>query len=532
MSDKQVYKRRKITSNKNQLEEKQNMVEIKELKNEHNSDKTLYNSNINSLINELNNYALNHELITEEDIIYMTNSLYGILHVEDAKFNFVRSSETRIIDDILEDILNYAINKELISNYTYVKEMLDTKICDLYTPRPSEVIKTFFNLYKENKEKATNYFYNLMIDVNYVRKNRIDKNILYKVDSRYGMIDISINLSKPEKDSKEIAKLKELKNNTKYPKCQLCYENVGYQGRANHPARNNLRVIPVKLNNEDFYLQYSPYGYFNEHAIILKREHENMKISEITFIRLLDFLDMFPHYFIGSNADLPIVGGSILDHEHYQGGRATFAMDNAKVLYQKNIGHVQVNYLDWPLDTIELETGKEHRDELLKLANQILYKWRRYSKPSINIFNSLEDLHNTITPIARMRNNNYVLKLVLRNNYTTSEKPYGLYHPDVDLHHIKKENIGLIEVLGLAILPARLKKELTILDEIVQGKRNESDIELIANHKEWYEEIKNMENLNINNEVGKIFVKVLESCKVFKYGSIDDVIEFIDSFVI
>jgi UDPglucose--hexose-1-phosphate uridylyltransferase len=346
------------------------------------------------------------------------------------------------------------------------------------------------------------------------------------------MIDISINLSKPEKDPKEIAKLKELKNNTKYPKCQLCYENVGYQGRANHPARNNLRVIPVKLNNEDFYLQYSPYGYFNEHAIILKREHENMKISEITFIRLLDFLDMFPHYFIGSNADLPIVGGSILDHEHYQGGRATFAMDNAKVLYQKNIGHVQVNYLDWPLDTIELETGKEHRDELLKLANQILYKWRRYSKPSINIFNSLEDLHNTITPIARMRNNNYVLKLVLRNNYTTSEKPYGLYHPDVDLHHIKKENIGLIEVLGLAILPARLKKELTILDEIVQGKRNESDIELIANHKEWYEEIKNMENLNINNEVGKIFVKVLESCKVFKYGSIDDVIEFIDSFVI
>ena len=484
--------------------------------------------NIFKVINELNNYALNNDLIKEEDIIYLSNNLYSLLKIEHPEFYFERINDTRIIDDILEDILKYSVDNEIIPDYSYSKEMMDTKIMDLYTPLPSVIIDEFFKLYKKSPKKATDYFFNLMIKVNYVRKNRIDKNIKYKYKSRYGLIDVSINLSKPEKDPKEIAKLKTLKNDSSYPKCQLCYENIGYNGRENHPARNNLRAIPLKLNNEDFYFQYSPYGYFNEHSIIFKKEHEPMEITYKTFARLFDFLDMFPHYFIGSNASLPIVGGSILNHEHYQGGKANFAMDKAKVLYTKKIGNVSVNYLDWPLDTIELVGEKKDRSEILSLANRVLDLWNGYSNPRINIFNSKEDYHNSITPISRFKNGKYILKLVLRNNYTTPEKPYGLYHPDVDLHHIKKENIGLIEVLGLAILPARLKQELNILDEIIKGKRKESDIELIQNHKDWYEEIKHNKNLDINKEVGKVYVKVLESCKVFKYGSIDDVIEFIN----
>ena len=480
------------------------------------------------VINELNNYGLNNNLIEKEDVIYITNNLFSILKIESPVFNFKEEKETRIIDDILDDILEYAVSHGIIQDFTYEKEMLDTEIMDLLTPLPSEVNKEFFKALKRSPKKATYYFYNLMVKTNYVRKQRIDKNIKYKYKSQYGLIDISINLSKPEKDPKEIAKLKNLKNNHEYPKCQLCYENIGYHGRENHPARNNLRAIPLKLNNEDFYFQYSPYGYFNEHSIIFKKEHEPMDITYKTFRRLFDFLDMFPHYFIGSNAGLPIVGGSILNHEHYQGGKATFAMDNAKILYSKKLGNVVINYLDWPLDTIELVSELKNREEMLRVSNKVLDEWKKYSCERINIFNSLDDLHNSITPIARIKNGKYYLKLVLRNNYTTKEKPYGLYHPDVDLHHIKKENIGLIEVMGLAILPARLKTELNILDEIIKGKRSEKDIELISNHKDWYEEIKHNKNLDINKEVGKVFIKVLESCKVFKYGTLQDVLDFID----
>ena len=481
-----------------------------------------------NVINELNNYGINNNLIEYEDCIYISNSLFTILKIENPVFSFNKVSNTRRIDDILDDLIDYAINNNLIENLSYEKEILDTKIMDLYTPKPSDVIHEFFKLYHENSIKATDYFYNLMVNVNYVRKNRINKNILYKVDSQYGTIDVSINLSKPEKDPKEITLLRLEKKSNSYPKCQLCYENIGYPGRNNHPARNNLRCIPLKLNNEDFYFQYSPYGYFNEHSIILKKEHEEMNVNEKTFKRLFDFLDMFPHYFIGSNAGIPIVGGSILNHEHYQGGKATFAMDNAKILYTKKLGNVTLNYLYWPLDTIELVCDKEYRCEILNIANEVLHLWNNYSNERINIFNSKDDIHNAITPIARFKDNKYYLKLVLRNNYTTPEHPFGLYHPDVELHHIKKENIGLIEVLGLAILPARLKNELTILDDILHGKRPERDIDLISNHKDWYMEIKDIDNVNINDEVGKVFVKVLESCKVFKYGKYEDVIDFIN----
>lgn len=302
---------------------------------------------------------------------------------------------------------------------------------------------------------------------------------------------------------------------------------MGFVGNMNLQARNNIRIIPVTLNNDQFYMQYSPYIYYNEHCIVFKREHEDMKINDDTFRRLLDFVDFLPHYFLGSNADIPIVGGSILVHEHYQGGRFRFPLDDAKVRYERKIGNVDVRYLNWPLDTIELVSSE--KCELLNVAIKIHSLWRGYKNEAINIIDvDSEGIHNTITPIARFEDGKYILKLVLRNNKTTSDYPYGLYHPSVDLHHIKKENIGLIEVMGLAILPARLKEELKILDEILKNKRKESDIELIPNHKDWYNELKNKKDVNINDEVGKKFVKVLECCGVFRYGTIDDVINFIN----
>lgn len=482
---------------------------------------------IYKLINNFINYGIDNFLIEETDAMYVTNSLLHILKIDDFPYEFKREKNTLIIDDILDGLLDYAIQKGVIENFGYQRDLLDTLLMDLVTPFPSTITKIFFDKYQKSPSDATEYFYNLMIGCNYIRINRINKNIIFDVNSEYGKILITINLSKPEKDPREIAKLKETNSLTNYPKCLLCYENVGFFGNEKLQARNNLRVIPIKLNDEQFYMQYSPYIYYNEHCIVFKKEHQEMKISEQTFKRLLDFVDQFPHYFIGSNADLPIVGGSILVHEHYQGGNFEFPLDKATIRYQKEIENVKVNYLNWPLDCIQLVS--KDKENLLKLANKILNQWKDYNNPDIFIFNKSEKgNHNTITPIARIKNDMYYLNLVLRNNYTTESKPFGLYHPDVDLHHVKKENIGLIEVMGLAILPGRLKEELKILKDIINKKRNESDITLIEKHKDWYYHIKDKENLSIEEELGKKFVSVLESCQVFKYGTIIDVIEFIN----
>ena len=485
-------------------------------------------NDIKKVINEFVSYALNNKMIEEIDVIYVINTLEGILKQEE-EISFKHQKETRIIDEILDDFVSYAVEHKLTDEGNISHDLFDTMIMDTVTPYPSTVVDKFFSLYKEDKKKATDYFYNLMIASNYIRMNRIKKNIGFSYKSEYGEMLITINLSKPEKDPRDIAKLKLVKSDgVKYPKCPLCYENMGFVGNMNAQARNNIRIIPVKLNNEQFYMQYSPYIYYNEHCIVFKREHEDMKINDDTFRRLLDFVDFLPHYFLGSNADIPIVGGSILVHEHYQGGSFRFPLDDAGVRYEKVINGVKVRYLAWPLDTIELVSP--NKEEVLKLAFRIHALWRKYKNEAINIIDVDEEgIHNTITPIARRENDNYVLKLVLRNNKTTKEYPYGLYHPSEDLHHIKKENIGLIEVMGLAILPARLKEELKILSEILEGKRIEEDISLIPNHKDWYNELKKKKNVDINEEVGKKFVKVLECCGVFRYGTLDDVIKFIDT---
>ena len=478
-------------------------------------------------INRLINYGIDNNLIDINDAIYVINNLIRILGLDEFPNEFQREPNDLIIDEVLNGLLDYAICNKIIENYSYQKDLFDTLIMDTLTPYPSTIINTFFKEYKKDPTKATDYFYKLMISCNYIRLNRINKNIIFNTTSKYGDILITINLSKPEKDPKEIAKLKELNDLKNYPKCLLCYENVGFAGNQKLQARNNLRVIPLKLNDEQFYLQYSPYIYYNEHCIVFKKEHQEMKISSVTFKRLLDFVDQFPHYFIGSNADLPIVGGSILVHEHYQGGNFIFPLDKASVRYRKDISNVTVDYLKWPLDCIRLTSS--NKDEVLNLANKILNNWKEYNNPDILLFNKTDKgVHNTVTPIARKIDNKYVLNLVLRNNYTTSDFPYGLYHPDVNLHHIKKENIGLIEVMGLAILPGRLKEELQILKDILSGKREEKDLNLIEKHKEWYYTLKEQKDVNIEEELGKKFVSVLESCQVFKYGTFDDVINFIN----
>lgn len=482
--------------------------------------------NIIDVINEFVSYSLLHDLIKEEDAIYLFNKIMGILKVDYRDNEITKLSETRIIDDILDDMIDYAVKSNIITDYLYERDLFDTLIMDTVTPMPSVIIKEFFELFNKSPKDATDYFFKLMNDVNYIRKNRIKKNISFEKSSKYGDFLITINLSKPEKDPRAIASVKKQKDK-KYPKCMLCIENVGFVGNESLQARNNLRVIPIKINDEDFFMQYSPYTYYNEHCIVFKKEHEDMRINYDTFKRLLDFIDMFPHYFLGSNADLPIVGGSILNHEHYQGGNFTFPLDRASVRYSKDIGDVKLNYLNWPLDVIQLVS--HNRGELLKLANKILDSWRGYSSPSINIIANDGEQHNTITPIARIVDGKYVLNLVLRNNLTSDEHPYGLYHPFIKYHNIKKENIGLIEVMGLAILPPRLKSELALLDNILKGKESEERLKEIEIHRDWYQELKQKGNVDIYDEVGEVFVKVLECCGVFRYGTIEDVKKFIDT---
>lgn len=479
-------------------------------------------------IKRLLQYGLKKSLFTKDDEIFVRNSLLDILNLDEYHDVEIEDEELDTPTVILDNILNYCFENGILeSDSPIYRDLLDTKIMAILMPRPSEVIREFNNRYEKSKESATSYFYNISTACDYVRTDRIAQNIVWKNKTEYGDLDITINLSKPEKDPKAIAAAKNLPPAV-YPKCLLCKENQGYRGRINHPARQNLRILPIKLNNEDWFMQYSPYAYYNEHCIVFLGEHLPMKITNSTFTRILEFVDRFPHYFIGSNADLPIVGGSILTHDHYQGGNYTFAMDKAKNFIEFTLdsyNDVKLSIIKWPLSVVRLKGNK--LSELSELAFKILNHWKNYSDVEVEILAYTDEVpHNTITPIARKENGEFVLDLVLRNNRTSEEHPDGIYHPHKELHNIKKENIGLIEVLGLAVLPARLKDELEIIKlSLVNGNDDIYNDENMKIHYDWYKKIKD-NNINITadnvdeiirNEVGKVFTKVLEDCGVFKW---------------
>lgn len=492
---------------------------------------------IQESILELTEYGLVTGLITEDDKIYTTNRLLELFELDELEDSVRESFAARpamtqeraeeVLPEILDEMMEYAYEKGIMKENSIVyKDLFDTKIMGLLVPRPSEVRAKFKDLYEHTSaQAATDYFYKLSCDSNYIRRQRIKKDQKWTTDTEFGTLDITINLSKPEKDPKAIAAAKNAKQSA-YPKCQLCKENEGYAGRVNHPARQNHRIIPVTINHSDWYFQYSPYVYYNEHCIVFNAKHTPMKIERATFAKLLDFVTQFPHYFVGSNADLPIVGGSILSHDHFQGGHYTFAMAKApieKELEFAGFSDVKAGIVKWPMSVIRLNGADKER--LIELADKILTAWRGYTDESAFIFAETEsEPHNTITPIARRRGDDYELDLVLRNNITTEEHPLGVYHPHAKLHHIKKENIGLIEVMGLAVLPARLKDEMADLSKaILEGKDIRSD-ETLAKHADWVEEfLPKYEDINAANitdilheEIGQVFNQVLQDAGVYK----------------
>jgi len=478
---------------------------------------------INKYINELVNYGLKAGLVVDDDKVYVTNrllELFGLLEFEEEAID-----NERELVDILEDMMVYAHENGILEEDTItMKDLFDTKIMGMLTPAPSVVRSNFDSIYKTSPKLATDYYYQFSQRTNYIRKDRIAKDEKWVTETEYGPIDITINLSKPEKDPRDIAKAGQAKKSG-YPRCLLCMENEGYAGHFSHPARQNHRIIPIQLDNEDYFLQYSPYVYYNEHCIIFNKKHTPMKIDRAVFKKLLSFVDLFPHYMAGSNADLPIVGGSILSHDHFQGGGYTFAMAKApfdKTFELKGYEDLTAGIVKWPMSVIRLQ-GKDI-DRIVEAADHILASWRGYTDEDAFIFSETEGTpHNTITPIARMHDDLYELDLVLRNNITTEESPWGVYHPSVDLHHIKKENIGLIEVMGLAVLPARLKQEIVILEDYILNGKNTRSNEDIEKHADWVEQwIGNYEitkeNIHtiIQDEISKVFVKVLECAGVYK----------------
>ena len=478
---------------------------------------------IDKSIKKLVCYGLEKGLFSERDRIYVTNRILEILNLDeydcDEEFTEVNLEET------LKELLDFAVEKGLIEDSIVHRDLFDTKLMGAMMPRPSEVTDRFNELYKDSPKSATDYFYKLSCDSDYIRRYRVEKDIKWVTDTEYGGLDITINLSKPEKDPKAIAAAKNAPQ-AGYPKCMLCRECEGYAGRLNYPARQNHRVIPVKINNSDWCFQYSPYVYYNEHCIVFNAKHTPMAINRDTFKKLLDFVKQFPHYFVGSNADLPIVGGSILSHDHFQGGNYTFAMAKAEVKYPltfEGFNDVEAGILKWPMSVIRLSCPDS--DRLIELADKILKAWRGYTDESAFIFAETDgEPHNTITPIARKKGESFELDLVLRNNITTKEHPLGVYHPHKELHHIKKENIGLIEVMGLAVLPARLKNEIALLEDAMLENKDIKNDEVLSKHYDWAEEIKakysniTKENIDkiIKDEIGLVFAKVLEHAGVYK----------------
>ena len=487
--------------------------------------------NINILIKRLVNYSEKNGMIEKNDRAWATNRLLEILKLDDyaePQKNDV-PPEKELPEDELEEILNgicqYAFEKGLIDgNGVDYFDLFDTKLMGAIMPRPGDVAEKFEFLHSEDPQKATDYFYSLSIASNYIRKGRVKKDQRWVVPSEYGDIDISINLSKPEKDPKAIAAAKLLPA-TGYPKCLLCPENEGYAGRLNHPARQNIRLIPLKIDGCEWFLQYSPYVYYNEHCIALSSEHTPMAINRSSFAKLLDFVSYLPHYFIGSNADLPIVGGSILSHDHMQGGRYAFAMEKAPVEREISFAgfeDIKAGIVKWPMSVIRLRGCDKTR--LVDLADKILFAWRGYSDESVFVFAETDgEPHNTITPIARRRGDDFELDLVLRNNITTEEHPMGVFHPHAELHNIKKENIGLIEVMGLAVLPARLKGEMELVSSMILSGEKLSSDERTQKHEAWYLAFADKYEFTEENvmdilrlEIGKTFVRVLEDAGVYK----------------
>lgn len=471
-------------------------------------------------------YGLETGLVEPEDRIYTVNQILDVLKLDEyeepeEEFSGVNLEET------LGELLDYACGQGIIEDSIVYRDLFDTRLMNCLMPRPSQVIKKFWEEYKTSPEAATAYYYKLSQDSDYIRRYRIVKDMKWVTSTEYGDLDITVNLSKPEKDPKAIAAAK-LAKQSGYPKCLLCRENEGYAGRTNHPARNNHRIIPVTVNDSAWGFQYSPYVYYNEHCIVFNGQHTPMKIEKNTFVKLFDFVKLFPHYFLGSNADLPIVGGSILTHDHFQGGNYTFAMAKAPIEREISFAgfeDVEAGIVHWPMSVIR--TRCEDPDRLIELGAKILAAWRGYTDEAAMIYAETDgEPHNTITPIARKNGDKFELDLVLRNNLTTEEYPMGVYHPHEKLHHIKKENIGLIEVMGLAVLPSRLKEELRLLGEyIVEGKDIRGN-EMLEKHADWVEEFlpeyapgsvnKDTVDGILKDEVGKVFKEVLEDAGVYK----------------
>ncbi len=475
-------------------------------------------------IKKLVQYGIDTGLTPESERTYTTNLLLDVMKEDDYE-DVDCDLSSIVLEDVLKELLDEAVKRGLIEDSVTYRDLFDTRLMNCLMPRPAQIQEKFWEEYEKSPEDATAYYYKLSQDSDYIRRYRIKKDRKWTVDTQYGTLDITINLSKPEKDPKAIAAAGKAKSSS-YPKCQLCMENEGYAGRTNHPARENHRIIPIQIQGSKWGFQYSPYVYYNEHCIVFNGEHIPMKIDRKAFAKLFDFIKLFPHYFLGSNADLPIVGGSILSHDHFQGGNYTFAMAKAPIIENftvKGYEDVTAGIVKWPLSVIRLQGTDVER--IIDLAEHILNKWRGYTDEDAFIFAETDGTpHNTITPIARKRGDLYELDLTLRNNITTEEHPLGVYHPHAKLHHIKKENIGLIEVMGLAVLPARLKGEMELLEEyILEGKDIRSN-DQIEKHADWVDEFLpdypdiNKDNIGhiLEQEVGKVFCQVLEDAGVYK----------------
>lgn len=475
-------------------------------------------------VQRLIDYAIENKLITPDDVYVIRNQLMEALGLSDwqeCSGNYTGES----IDDILAPLVSYAVENGMIADTANSRDLFDTKLMGILTPMPREVIAEFHRLYEISPRQATDWYFDISQKLNYVRAGRIAKDMKWLYDCEYGTLDITINCSKPEKDPRDIAAARNQKASA-YPKCQLCPENAGFPGHATHPARQNLRPIPLTVDGEKWQIQYSPYGYYNEHCIVFNEKHIPMKIDRSVFDKLFDIIDFLPHYMVGSNADLPIVGGSILSHEHFQGGGYTFAMAKAAVEIPFDIPaypNVTAGIVKWPMSVIRVSSPD--RRQLAECCNDILVKWRAYSDESVGIFAETDGVpHNTITPIARKNGDLYECDLVLRNNITTEERPLGVFHPKPSLHHIKKENIGLIEVMGLAVLPSRLSKEMLMLEKAMLGGEDLRGIPELTCHAEWAAEVLSRHpEFNestargiLEQEIGRVFLEVLEDAGVYK----------------
>ena len=475
-------------------------------------------------VQRLIDYGIRNKLITKADVYVVRNEMMDALHLADWKESEA-ICENESIDAILTPIVDYACKQGIITDTANSRDLFDTKLMGILTPMPREIISEFQRRHKRNPEEATDWYYRISQKLNYVRAGRIAKDLRWTCQTEYGILDITINCSKPEKDPRDIAMAKKQKSSD-YPKCQLCPENAGFAGTVKHPARQNLRPVPLTVGGEEWELQYSPYGYYKEHCIVFNTRHVPMKVDAAVFGKLFDAVDYLPHYFVGSNADLPIVGGSILSHEHFQGGRYTFAMERAPIETDFSIPrypNVKAGIVRWPMSVIRLTSND--REELARCCDLVLKRWRTYSDTSALIFAETDNIqHNTVTPIARKCKNQYTCDLVLRNNLTTKDRPLGLFHPKPALHHIKKENIGLIEVMGLAVLPARLARDLGMLERAMASGQSLYALPELTQHAKWAEEVlKRHPEFSADNarsileqEIGAVFLEVLSDAGVFK----------------